>query len=140
MLGLSGLTCEANTFVANGESRPATDGYCHSGADGGQHGTMGVHRKLKLDDEYSVVGLTSTTCEDSVLGLTEVAWHSEPSHIYLGSPSILRLPNRTILITVRPPLPAGTCHDCHCTCNSEHRVFECRRTALAMVSRDNRGT
>jgi len=40
-----------------------------------------------------------STCDDSVLGLTEVAWHSEPSHIYLGSPSILRLSNRTILIT-----------------------------------------
>jgi hypothetical protein len=43
---------------------------------------------------------SSLTCdEDSILGLTEVMYHSEPSHIYLGSPSILRLRSGDLLAT-----------------------------------------
>eukprot|EP00041_Stephanoeca_diplocostata_P025808 m.684040 g.684040 ORF g.684040 m.684040 type:complete len:586 (+) comp22832_c0_seq15:218-1975(+) len=34
---------------------------------------------------------------DSLLGLTEVAWHSEKTGIYLGSPSVVRMPNGNIL-------------------------------------------
>lgn len=34
---------------------------------------------------------------DSLLGLTEVAWHSEKTGIYLGSPSVVRMPNGDIL-------------------------------------------
>ena len=34
---------------------------------------------------------------DSTLGLTEIDWSWEPSQIYLGSPSILRLSNGDIL-------------------------------------------
>jgi hypothetical protein len=45
----------------------------------------------------AVTVCSSLTCDDSVLGLAEVVWHSEPSHIYLGSPSILRLPNGQLL-------------------------------------------
>ena len=36
---------------------------------------------------------------DSALGLTEVAYHNEPSHIYLGSPSILRLKSGDLIAT-----------------------------------------
>jgi len=38
--------------------------------------------------------------EDSSLGLYEVAWHSEPSKIFLGSPSILRLRNGDLVVSV----------------------------------------
>lgn len=31
--------------------------------------------------------------DDSTLGLSGVDWHLEREHIYLGSPSVLRLPN-----------------------------------------------
>jgi len=37
---------------------------------------------------------------DSDLGLTEVAWHSEPSQVFLGSPSILRLRGGDLIATV----------------------------------------
>ena len=110
MSGLSGLTCEANTFITHGVSQSATNGhpgYCHPRSDI----DASLRLRLKLDDApVEPMKITqanlgspsrSSTCDDSVLNLTEVAWHSEPSHIYLGSPSILRLPNRTILITVR---------------------------------------
>lgn len=36
---------------------------------------------------------------DSALGLSEILWQHELSHIYLGSPSILRLPNGSLLVT-----------------------------------------
>lgn len=38
-----------------------------------------------------VATATAHPLEDSTLGLNEVAWHSEPSQIFLGSPSILRV-------------------------------------------------
>ena len=34
---------------------------------------------------------------ESILGLTELVWSPEPSNIFLGSPSILRLPNGDLL-------------------------------------------
>eukprot|EP00049_Salpingoeca_infusionum_P008290 m.135109 g.135109 ORF g.135109 m.135109 type:complete len:199 (-) comp13972_c1_seq3:3820-4416(-) len=34
---------------------------------------------------------------DTTLGLNEVVWHSEPSQIFIGSPTILRLANGDIL-------------------------------------------
>eukprot|EP01052_Picozoa_sp_SAG31_P018116 SAG31_NODE_1270_length_9065_cov_7.007473_1_plen_204_part_00 len=45
------------------------------------------------------LGSTSTVCtlEDSILRLTEIAYHSEPARIYLGSPSILRLPSGELI-------------------------------------------
>eukprot|EP01048_Picozoa_sp_COSAG05_P004933 COSAG05_NODE_280_length_12288_cov_4.797933_8_plen_317_part_00 len=42
----------------------------------------------------------SLACDrDSTLGLTEIAWHSEKSHIYLGSPSVLRLGPSELIAT-----------------------------------------
>ena len=33
------------------------------------------------------------------LNLTEVVWSYEPSYIYLGSPSVLRVPDGSLLVT-----------------------------------------
>ena len=35
----------------------------------------------------------------STLNLTEVLWSYEPSHVYLGSPSVLRVPDGSLLLT-----------------------------------------
>jgi hypothetical protein len=56
---------------------------------------MLVHVLLLALSNYSSASLLL----DSTLGLTEVLWHSEPSHIYVGSPSILRLSNGDLLAT-----------------------------------------
>lgn len=51
----------------------------------------------------SLLCLVQTTfsqlLRDSLLGLTEVAWHSENVGIYLGSPSIVRMSNGNLLVS-----------------------------------------
>ena len=41
---------------------------------------------------------TAALC-DSTLGFTEIAYHAEPSHVYIGSPSLLRLPSGELIAT-----------------------------------------
>ncbi|UJR16662.1 hypothetical protein I4U23_003562 [Adineta vaga] len=49
---------------------------------------------------YFIFFLSLCSCKplpDSSLGLNEVAYHEEPSHVYLGSPSIVRLSSGRLL-------------------------------------------
>ena len=57
---------------------------------------------LLMSVSMSAVGSeTARSCllDDSALGLTAVAYHSEPSHVYIGSPSILRLPSGELIVS-----------------------------------------
>lgn len=41
----------------------------------------------------------SRLLQDSLLGLSEVVYHSEPAQVYLGSPSLLRTRNGSLLVS-----------------------------------------